>query len=146
MIIVKLCMIVVLIELYPIIPLSVNWFCFKVTAVSNSFNRKSYVLIWISLNFVQLFIMSGRLWIYHCLIFSHVQGRWLTYFLLQRKPLIWAFFSYTIKARSLKLWIIIILPRVYTITLGFYDLVSRSQVCQEYKVQISCFGFLSSVL
>ena len=43
---------------------------------------------------------------------------------------------------------IITLPSIYIIILGFdnLDFVSRSQVCQKYKLQIACFGFLSSVV
>ena len=55
---------VVLIELnLPIHGLFTDWWYFKVTAVSNSFNWKFYVLIWLSLNFVWLLIASVRSWI-----------------------------------------------------------------------------------
>ena len=56
MINVKLCMKVVFIELYSFIPLSGTWLYFKVTAVSNSFNWKFYVLIQLSGKFVWLLI------------------------------------------------------------------------------------------
>ena len=69
---VKLCMMVLLIELCLIIPLFVTLTIFKVTAVSNSFNWKFYILIWWSLNFVLLLIISNRSWIYHNFWFSHM--------------------------------------------------------------------------
>ena len=41
------------------------WLYFKVTAMSNSFNWKFYVLIWLNWNVVQLLITSSRSCIYH---------------------------------------------------------------------------------
>ena len=55
---VKLCMIVLLIELYLFVPLSVPYF--KVKGVSNNFNGKFCVLIQLSLNFIGLLGMSSR--------------------------------------------------------------------------------------
>ena len=45
---VKVCMMVLLFELYLFIPLSVSLTYFKVTAMLNNFNRKSYGLIRLS--------------------------------------------------------------------------------------------------
>ena len=50
MINVKLCMMVVLIELSHSYHFQWPWLYFKVTAVSNSFNWKFYVLVWLSWN------------------------------------------------------------------------------------------------
>ena len=50
------------------------------------------------------------------------------------------FFSDTIKARSFKLCMTIALLCRF----DDLDFVSRSQVCQRSKLQIECFGFLSS--
>ena len=74
MINVKLCTMIVLIELYPFTPLSVTLivFHFYVTAVSNSFNCKFYVLFQWSWNFVQLLTTSSRSWIYHYFWVSHI--------------------------------------------------------------------------
>ena len=58
MISVQLCMTVLLIELYPFIPLSMTLTIFKVTAVSNSFDSKLYVFIQLTLNLVALLSMS----------------------------------------------------------------------------------------
>ena len=88
---VKLCMLALLIEFYLFIPLSVNqeltinlpnnsrlqgkshhhhcfrwpWHYFKVTGVSNSFNWKFCVLIWLCWQFIGLLSTSSRLWKYH---------------------------------------------------------------------------------
>ena len=64
----KLCMMVLHIELYLFITLSVilTFITFiKITAVSNRFNWKKYFLIHLILNFVALFSTSSRLWISH---------------------------------------------------------------------------------
>ena len=46
------------------------WFYFKVTAVSNDFKWKFYVLIRLSSNYVRLLITSSTSWICHFLFFS----------------------------------------------------------------------------
>ena len=74
-----------------------RWHYFKVTAVSNSFNWKFYVLIWLSSNLVWLLIKSSRSWIYYYFFYCRFDDN---------------------------------------------DFVSRSHVCQKYKLQIVLFRFL----
>ena len=66
---------------------------------------------------------------------------------LEKKPKHFdiGFFSDTIKARSFKLFMIINLLGVYIVILVFDD-IHFVFVCQKYKLQIVCFGFLSSVV
>ena len=69
------------------------WLYFNVTAVSNNLTEKFFVLIWLSWNFVQLLIMSSKLWIYHYFLLLRMFKRELTYFLVWKKkltlPLFW---------------------------------------------------------
>ena len=94
----------------------------NVTAVSNGFNWKFYVLIRLGWNFVQLLIMSSRSWICTVLSFAHVQGRLLTIFLFEKKSFIIRFFSDIIKARFFKLCLIITLLGVYIVIVGLMTL------------------------
>ena len=108
MINVKLCMMVVLAELYPLILLRWPWLYFKVTAVSNSFNWKFCVLIRLSWNFVRFLIMSSRSWIYHYFkFFFSTCSREIKDIFPCFKKLQIVFFSGTVKTRSFKLCMII---------------------------------------
>ena len=64
MINVKLCMMVVLIELYPFITLSVTLIAFQGQTSFREFNWKYYVLIRISWTFVWLLTTASKSWIY----------------------------------------------------------------------------------
>ena len=108
---VKLCMMVV-IELYLFIPLLVTSLYIKVTAVSNSCNWK-FLCVYLNklLNFVRLLITSSRSWVYHYFWFLHVfRGHiWhiSSFGKKKKKKRNLAFFSDTIKARPLKLCMVI---------------------------------------
>ena len=109
---VKLGRMVVLIEHYPSISLSVNLVIyFKVTAVSNNFNWKFYVLIWLSWNFVWLLTVLIRLWIYHyffVLFFGCTCSREINdIFPRLEKNFNIGFFSDTIQARLYKFCLIL---------------------------------------
>ena len=69
---VKLCVMILLIELYVFLHFWWNWPYFEVTAVSNSMNGKFYVLIWLSWNFRGLKSMSSRTWIQHLFWWLHI--------------------------------------------------------------------------
>ena len=107
---VKLCMIALLFELYLFTPPSVIWPYFKVTAVSNSFNRKFCVPIRLGWNFVGLSNTSSKSWIYHYF--------WLS--LIRKCNL--GFFSDTVELQFSKLCMILILLRVYHFIPGMMTL------------------------
>ena len=114
MINVKLCMMVVHIRLYPFVPFQWPWwYNFKVRAVSNSFNGKFYVLMWLSWNFVQVLITSSRSWTYHYFWFLHMfKGNNWHISSFQNTYNV-AFFLDTIEVRCFKLCIIITLLEIY---------------------------------
>ena len=125
----KLCMVVVLIDLYPFIPLSVTLIEFQGHS-SVSFSLKIYVMIRLSGNFVWLLITLNRSWLHHNFLFSHMfkgDYRHISWF---EKNFDVANFLNTVKARSFKLCMIITLLGFY-IFIGGFDFVSRSQVCQK---------------
>ena len=84
------------------------WLYFKVTAVSNSFHWKFYVLIPLSWNFVWLLITSSWSWIYYYFFYFCTCSREIigTYFLVWKTNV--GLFR-LIKARSFKLWMIMTL-------------------------------------
>ena len=98
------------------------WLFSKVTVVSNSFNRKFYVLIWLSWNFVELWIIASRSWIDH-LFFLNIlhkgDNRHISSFERREKRI---FFLDTVKARSFWLCMIITLLGVYIFTVGLTTL------------------------
>ena len=109
---VKHCIMVLRIELYLFTPLSVPWSYFKVTAESNSFNRKFNILMRWCLNFVWLLTTSTRSWTYHYFYFRTYSRKTIDTFPALRKAkqtLTLAFF----KATSFKLCKIITLLGVY---------------------------------
>ena len=81
--------------------------------VSNSFDWKFYVLIRLSLNFLQLLVMSSRSWIYQYFLFLHMCKEENGHISLFEQNFNVPFFSDTIKARSFKLCLIITLLGVY---------------------------------
>ena len=119
MISVKFCVMIMLIELYLFIPFQRPWLYFKVTAVSNSFNWKFYVLIQLSWNLAWLLITTSILWIYY-FWFSHMFKGENWHISSFEKNSNVGFFSDTIEARSFKLCMIITLhchSRFMTLTL-----------------------------
>ena len=136
MINVKLCMMVVLVEFYLFIPLLVTWIVFQSHSGVKQFNWTFHLLIRFSWNFVRLLIKSGRSWIYHYFWFSHMlKGDNCQIFSFERNFSI-AFFSDTVKTRSFRLCMMIILFGVYIFGSGLMAFVSKSQVCRKYKLQI----------
>ena len=72
---VKVCMMILLTELFLLIPFLLTLALFQGKKKSNSCTWKSYLLIWSSWNFVGLFSKSSRWWIchyycFHCCIYS----------------------------------------------------------------------------
>ena len=77
---------------------------------------------------------------------AHIQGRYTFPHLKNnnQKTFSVGFISDTMKATVFTLCMIISLLGVYIVILGFDDLgfISRSQMCQKYKLQIVCFWIL----
>ena len=126
------CVMRVLIELYPFIPISVTLIVFQDHS-SVSFNWKFYVLNWLSWNFVPLLITSSRSWIYHYFylfisqfLFIHLFctcSREITdIFSCLNKEFKIGFFSDTIESRSFKLCMIITVLAVSIVVLGLMSL------------------------
>ena len=138
MINVKLCMMVVLIELSHSYHFQWPWLYFKVIAVSNSFSWKLNVLIQLSWNFVGLLIMSSRSWIttifYFC-TYSKIIGVFLIwqnfYCLLFYRHCSSKVFQTLLSEDYNLAWGLLIHTRF-----GDLGLVSRSQVCQNHELQI----------
>ena len=102
---------------------------FKVTAVSNSFDWKSHVLIQLNSNFVLLLITSSRSWIYHYLKFLRMFKRDNWQISLFEKNWNVASFPGTVKAIPFKLCMIITLLGVYIFMAGLMTLA----LFQGYK-------------
>ena len=99
---------------------------FKVTAVSNSSNLRFYLLIQLSWNFIGLLSTSSRSWIYHlfggCIGGVHTYSREITdvHPHLGKKNV--GFFLDIIKARSSRLFMVMIMLGVYIVSLGLMTL------------------------
>ena len=111
------------------------WHYFKVTAVSSIFDWIFYVLIQLSCNFIRLLSTSSKLWTLPLFFtFAHIQGRFLTYFLIWQKLYRWLFHGHcssevfqTLHYDNLA-WG---LP-IHT-WFNDLDLVSKSKVCQNHN-------------
>ena len=110
---VKVCMMVLHIELYLFITLSVTLTYFKVTAMSNNFNLKFYFHIQLSWNSVGLWSTSSRLWICHYSLLSHIFKGDNCHVSWFDKNFIVGAFTDTVRARFFKLCVIITLFGVY---------------------------------
>ena len=123
MINVNLSMMVVLIGLYPFLsqwPWLFN-FKLKVTAMSNGFNWKFYILIWLWWNYVWLLIILCQVDHEYTTIidFCRCSREILTHFLIWKKnPLNVVFFSDTVIMRFFKLCIVMNLLGVYIFIVG----------------------------
>ena len=86
-------------------------------------------------------------WMYHLFWWDHIEEKSLAYILIWKKNFNHGFFQTPLK-QNLKLCMIIILLGVYIVILGLMTLtLFQSHRCiQKYKLQIVCFGFLSSVV
>ena len=123
MINVKLYKLLLLTELCPSYHFQWLWSYFKVTAVSNRFNWKFNILIHFSWNFVQLLIKSSRSWTYYYfLLLNMFKGDNWNISSFEKKNFIVGFFSDTIKARSFKICMFIILFGVYIAIVGLMTL------------------------
>ena len=108
------------------------WHYFKVTAVSDSFNRKFYVPIRLSWNFVGLVSPESRSWIYCYFRLSRVfkGANWrVSWFAKFRGHCSSDIF------RTLHDYVLVWGLPIHT-EFDDFDLVSRSQVCQNHKLQI----------
>ena len=128
------------------------WYSFNVTAESNSFNWKFYVLDRLSWNFAGVLCTPSRSWIYHYLpLLYHYDFRtyWreiIDAFEIWQKLYCWHFHG-RCSGEVFQIWIKINLPWSLPIyaKLDDLDLVSRSQVCQNKKNANSFSRFLSTV-
>ena len=121
---VKLCMMVLHIELYLFIIFQRPWPYFKVTAVSHSFNWKFYVLIRSSRIFVELLSTLSGSWIFHYFWLAHMYSREIVVMFPDlTKKVIVGFFTDTVQAMFFKLCI-----PIHT-RFDDIDIVSKSQVC-----------------
>ena len=128
------------------------YFHVTLTGVSNSFNWMFYVLIQRSWNFVGLLSKSSRSWIYQLFWRSHICKRdnWpISSFEIRE---ITDVFPNKTKQTNKQTWLFFQALHDYGLAWSlhchsrFDDLDFVSKVCQKYKLQISCFGFLSSVV
>ena len=117
-IIVKLCMMVVLIELTLLYHFQWPWSCFKVTAMSNSF----HILIRLSWNFVWLLSTSCKSWIYHYFWLRTCWREIIDIISSFEKIINVSFFSDTIERRSFILCMIITFLGFYIVIQGLMTL------------------------
>ena len=125
MINVKLCLMVVHIELCHSYHFQWPWLYFKVTAVSDSLYWEFYVLIQLCWNFEWLLITSSRSWAHLCFLFLRVfkgGSRHIALYKENHTHFNIDFFSDTVKARSFKLCLIITLLEVYIFIVGLMTL------------------------
>ena len=121
------------------------WLYFKVTAISNSFDWKFNVSIWLSWNFVVLLSASSRsyyVWLLHLFKGDNLYVFWFDkYFII-------SFFTNTVQARFFKLCIIITLLGGLPDYTRFDDLdpVWRWLVCQNYYCKLLFFRLLSTIV
>ena len=110
-------------------------------------NWKFHVLFRLSLNFVQLLIMSSRPYVYYFFFFFTCSREIIDNFLFWKKK---SFFCTIVKRRSFKLCLYPCIGSVFSLRFDDLDVVSKSQVCQKYKLQIVLcwffFRFLFSVV
>ena len=109
---VKLCMMVLHMELYLFITLSVTFTCFKITAVSNNFTWKIHVLIRLSWNSVELLSISSKSWLYHYFLLSHAFKRENWHVSWFDQTFIVGFFKDAVQVMFFKLFMIIMFPGV----------------------------------
>ena len=145
---VKLCMMVLHIERYLFITLSVTLTVYQGHVSIKQFNWKFYVLIirlvWLIWNFVGLLSTSSRSWIYHYFWLLHTfkRNNWSVSG-VDKKKFHWLFHEHC-QARFFKLCIIITLLGVYQFILGLMTLI----LFQGHKCVriINCKSFFNSCL